>query len=192
MKLLPSSLLLALARGLTLARLAGNPLFIWLLIITDREGSQAWGTSLILLYLFMVLSDLLDGPLARMAGSPSALWGRVDVAADIAFNTLSLSAAAWLGSVGPWVPAGVALLGGRFILRNWRSPAASEKGHAEDRAGKAAGVIYYLLVGAVALELSVEGEAGRWAVARAGDAVTFYTLFVLLRKRAGVTTPSVS
>ena len=40
MKLLPSSLLLAVARGLTLARLAGNPLFFWLLIITAREGSQ--------------------------------------------------------------------------------------------------------------------------------------------------------
>ncbi len=53
-------------------------------------------------------------------------------------------------------------------------------------------MIYYLLVGAVALELSAEGEAGRWAVARAGDAVFLYTLFVLLRKRAGVTTPSVS
>ncbi len=192
MKLLPSFLVLVVARGLTLARLAGSHLYVWLLIITDREGPQAWGTSLILLYLFMALSDLLDGPLARMAGSPSILWGRMDVAADIAFNTLSLSAASCLGSVGPWVPAGVAFLGGRFILRNWRNPAVSEKGHDEDRAGKAAGVIYYLLVGAVVLELSVEGEAGRWAVARAGDAVFLYTLFVLLRKRAGAPTPSAS
>ncbi len=190
MKLLPSSLVLAAARGLTLARLAGIPLFLWLLVITDREGPQAWGPSLLLLYFFMALSDLLDGPLARMAGSPSPLWGRVDVAADIAFNTLSLSAASWLGSVGPWVPAGVALLGGRFILRIWRRPAALEKGHDEDRAGKAAGVIYYLLVGAIALELSAEGEAGRWAVARAGDVVFLYTLFVLLRKGAVPPTPS--
>jgi phosphatidylglycerophosphate synthase len=185
-------LVLAAARGLTLARLAGIPLFLWLLVTTDREGPQAWGQSLLMLYTFMALSDLLDGPLARLAGSPSPLWGRVDATADIAFNTLSLSVASWIGAVGPWVPAGVALLGGRFVLRNLRKPAALEKGHDEDRAGKAAGVIYYLLVGAVALELSAEGDAGRWAVARAGDAVFLYTLFVLLRKRAVPPNPSAS
>ena len=54
----------------------------------------------------------------------------------------------------------------------------------EDRPGKIAGVFYYLLVGVVVLELSIEGEAGRWLVARAGDMVFFYTLFVLLRKRS--------
>ncbi|MFQ5916984.1 MAG: CDP-alcohol phosphatidyltransferase family protein [Candidatus Binatia bacterium] len=192
MKLFPSSLVLAAARGLTLARIAGIPLFLWLLVITDREGPQVWGTSLLLLYLFMALSDLLDGPLARMAGSPSPIWGQVDVAADITFNTLSLSAASWLGLVGPWVPAGVAILGGRFILRRMRGPAALERGHDEDWAGKAAGVIYYLLVGAVALELSAEGDTGRWAVARVGDAVFLYTLFVLLRKRVRPPIPSAS
>jgi hypothetical protein len=46
-------------------------------------------------------------------------------------------------------------------------------------------VIYYLLVGAVAVELSVEGEGGRWFIARAGDAVFLYTLFLLLRGRKG-------
>jgi hypothetical protein len=44
-------------------------------------------------------------------------------------------------------------------------------------------VIYYLLVGAIALELSVTGEGGRWAIARVGDAVFLYTLFLLLRRR---------
>jgi hypothetical protein len=44
-------------------------------------------------------------------------------------------------------------------------------------------VIYYLLVGAVALELAVTGEGGRWWVARAGDVVFLYTLFLLLRPR---------
>ena len=54
----------------------------------------------------------------------------------------------------------------------------------------AAGVIYYLLVGAVALELSVAGEGGRWFIARTGDAVFLYTLFLLLRRRRGEPSPS--
>lgn len=177
---MPSFYLVA-ARGLTLARLAAIPFFLFLLIQTDREGSPFWGIILLVLFVFIALSDLLDGAFARMAGAPSHFWGQVDAAVDIAFNTLSLSAAAWLGRVGPWVPAGVAVLGGRFILHNLRRRPAAEANLHEDRAGKVAGVIYYLLVGAVTLELALEGDTGRWWIARAGDLVFFYTLFVLLR-----------
>ena len=145
-----------------------------------------WGPSLLILYVFIVLSDFLDGLLARKAGAPSLFWGHVDAAVDIAFNTLSLSTAAWLGRVGPWVPGGVAFLGGRFILRNLRPRPALQGRLDEDGAGKAAGVFYYLLVGAIVLELSLEGEDGRWLIDRAGDAVFIYTLFVLQRRDRAV------
>ena len=141
--------------------------------------------SLVLLYLCIALSDVFDGQLARKAGAPSHAWGQVDAAADIAFTSLSLAVSAWLGCVGPWVPVGVAVLGGRFLLHNLGQQPTLEGRLREDRAGKAAGVIYYLLVGAVAIELAVEGAGGRWWVARAGDAVFLYTLFLLLRRRKG-------
>lgn len=181
---MPSFYLVA-ARGLTLARLAAIPFFLFLLIQTEREGSLFWGITLLVLFVFIALSDLLDGAFARLAGAPSHFWGLVDAAVDITFNTLSLSAAAWLGRVGLWVPIGVALLGGRFILHNVGHRPAAEASLHEDRAGKAAGVVYYLLVGAVALEIALEGDAGRWWIARAGDLVFVYTLFVLLRRGKG-------
>jgi phosphatidylglycerophosphate synthase len=174
---------LTAARGLTLARLASIPLFLFLLVQTSRAGPQHWRMSLLLLYVCIALSDFFDGWLARKAGAASQVWGQIDAAADIAFNSLSLTAAAWLGCIGPWVPAGVAVLGGRFLLRNLRRRPALQARLVEDRAGKAAGVMYYLLVGAVAVELSVAGESGRWWIARAGDAVCLYTLFLLLRRR---------
>jgi phosphatidylglycerophosphate synthase len=183
-------LYLVTARGLTLARLGGIPLFLWLLVHTQRDGPQRWSMSLLLLYVGIVLSDFLDGRLARKAGAPSHGWGQVDAAADIAFNSLSLAVAAWLGRVGPWVPIGIAVLGGRFLLRNLRPQLRLAGRLAEDRAGKAAGVIYYLLVGAVALGMAVDGAGGRWWVARAGDAVFLYTLFLLLRRRPGRPSPS--
>src|SRR5262245_15577744 len=179
------ALYLAAARGLTLARLGGIPLFLWLLVHTQREGAQRWRMSLLLLYVCIALSDLLDGLLARKAGAPSHTWGQVDAAADVAFTSTSLATAAWLGHIGPWVPIGVAVLGGRFLLRNLRHQPALAGRLVEDRAGKAAGVIYYLLVGAIAGEIAVDGTGGRWWIARAGDVVFLYTLFLLLRRRTG-------
>ncbi len=176
---------LTAARGLTLGRLASIPLFLFLLVQTSRAGPQQWRLSLLLLYVCIVLSDFLDGRLARKAGAPSHVWGQIDATADIAFTSLSLATAAWLGRVGPWVPAGVAVLGGRFLLRNLRHQPTLPGRLIEDRAGKAAGVIYYLLVGAVAFELSVEGKGVRWLIARAGDVVFLYTLFLLLRRSKG-------
>ena len=185
-----SAFYLATARGLTLARLASIPLFLFLLVQTSRAGPQHWRMSLLLLYVGIALSDFLDGWLARKAGAPSHVWGQIDAAADIAFTSLSLATAAWLGCVGPWVPAGVAVLGGRFLLRNLHHQPTLQGRLIEDRAGKAAGVIYYLLVGAVAIELSVAWERGQWLIARAGDAVFFYTLFLLLRRSRGYPSPS--
>lgn len=173
------------ARGLTLARLASIPLFLFLLVQTSHASLPHWRISLLLLYVGIALSDFLDGWLARKAGAPSPVWGQIDATADIAFTSLSLATAAWLGRVGPWVPAGVAVLGGRFLLRNLRRQPTLQERLIEDRAGKAAGVMYYLLVGAVAVELSMAGESGRWWIARAGDAVFLYTLFLLLRRSQG-------
>ena len=51
---------LAAARGLTLARLASIPLFLFLLIQTHRAGPQPWRVSLLLLYVCIALSDFLD------------------------------------------------------------------------------------------------------------------------------------
>src|SRR5215510_5125993 len=185
-----SAFYLMAARGLTLVRLASIPLFLFLLVQTYRTGLQHWRMSLLLLYVCIALSDFFDGRLARKAGAPSHVWGQIDATADIAFTSLSLATAAWLGYVGPWVPAGVAVLGGRFLLRNLRHQPTLPGRLIEDRAGKAAGVIYYLLVGAVAIKLSVVGEGGRWLLARAGDAVFLYTLFLLLRRRRGYPSPS--
>ena len=175
---------LAAARGLTLARLGSIPLFLWLLVYTHRDGLQLWWRSLLLLYVCIVLSDFLDGRLARKAGAPSHVWGQVDAAADIAFTSMSLAVAAWLGRVGPWVSVGIAVLGGRFLRRNLRPQPMLAGRLVEDRAGKAAGVIYYLLVGAVACEMAVDGEGSRWWITRACTSVNSPQMNRLLGSRA--------
>jgi phosphatidylglycerophosphate synthase len=73
-----SAFYLAAARGLTLARLASIPLFLFLLVQTHRAGLQHWRMSLLLLYVGIALSDFFDGRLARKAGAPSHVWGQID------------------------------------------------------------------------------------------------------------------
>lgn len=156
----------ALARALTLFRLFAVVPFAWRL----AEGG---GASLALLFTAVALSDWLDGKLARIAGTANARWGKIDAAADVAFNGAALAAAASRGLVGFWVPASIAVLGGRFLLR---SLAAERIRY--DGAGNLAGVLYYVLVGVVVAHLSI-GVMSKHLVARAGDAIFLYTLFAL-------------
>ncbi len=139
------------------------------------------GALLFLLYLLTAFSDLLDGYFARKAGTPSARWGRLDVLADVWFNTSALLAAAWLGIAGYWVPLGIAALAAQFLYRNRNASAESRPRLREDVPGKAAGVIYYLLVGAVAFGLWLGADPWLGWIGWAGDAVFVYTALLFTR-----------
>ncbi|MGE3538924.1 MAG: CDP-alcohol phosphatidyltransferase family protein [Candidatus Tectimicrobiota bacterium] len=177
--------LLLTARALTLARLLSVPWFVWLLLRAPVASTALERASLPVLYVAIILSDFFDGRLARKAGRASHTWGQLDALADIVCTSCSLAAAAWLGRIGFWVPGGVALLGGRFLWRNLHRQPPSTVRLVEDRAGKAAGVIYYGLVGVITLELCARWEASQWYIARLGDAVALYTLWVLCGRRRG-------
>jgi phosphatidylglycerophosphate synthase len=175
--------LAGVARALTLGRLAGTGPFVWLLVRAHHGAGPGERLMLGCAYVFLALSDFFDGWLARRAGAATAFWARADVGADILFNVGALGAAAWLRLVGPWVPAGVAVLGGRFLVRSVRD-GGSGGDLPEDRLGKLAGVAYYALVGWVVAELVTGGVFGAIAIARGGDAVFLYTLVAYWRGRA--------
>ena len=167
-----------LANGLTLGRFAVPVPFVCLML---QAHAGAAGALLFLLYLLTAFSDLLDGYFARKAGAASARWGRLDALADIVFNTSALLAAAWLGLVGYWVPLAVVALAVQFLYRNRGAPSGRPTRLSEDRPGKAAGVVYYLLVGAVSLGLWLDAaESSRW-LRWAGDLAFVYTALVFAR-----------
>jgi phosphatidylglycerophosphate synthase len=175
--------LAAAARALTVARIGAVPAFVWLLAqAADGDASSVERAALALLYGFVALSDFADGRLARRARAVTPQWALADALADIVFNFSSLAAGAWLGLMGPWVAAGVALLGGRFLLRITRG--VPDTASIEDAPGKLAGVIYYTLVGWMVVELVTGGVLGRTALARGGDVVFLYTLAVFWSGRA--------
>ena len=159
------------------------------MVAAFRGGAGSAGVLLFALYVLTASSDLLDGYLARRSGAPSARWGRLDAFADMLFNTTALLAAAWLGLVGYWVPLGVVALAAQFLYRN-KKPRAENPPHLlEDLPGKAAGVLYYLLVGGVAAGIWLDRDRAPEWLGWAGDAVFLYTALVFARNAWRRTNP---
>jgi len=170
-----------LARGLTLARIFTIPLIVWALLEMDSAPDLRWRVLLIAAYLYAILSDLADGPLARRAGAKSYFWGQVDALSDVAFNAAALAAAAWTGRIGPWAALGVLALGAQFLWRCRGGAGSAGESLPEDAAGKWAGVCFYALVGGVVLEMGLAWDWLRPVLPWLGRLVFFYALYLLIR-----------
>ena len=170
-----------LARGLTLARIFTIPLIVWALLEMDSAPDLRWRVLLIAVYLYAILSDLADGPLARRAGANSYFWGQVDALSDVAFNAAALAAAAWTGRIGPWAALGVLALGAQFLWRCWREARSVSESLPEDAAGKWAGVCFYALVGVVVFETGFSWDWLSPVLPWLGRLVFFYALYLLIR-----------
>ena len=170
-----------LARGLTLARIFAIPPFVWALLRIDSAPDGHWRALLIAVYVYAILSDLIDGPLARRAGAKSYFWGQVDAFSDVAFNAAALAAAAWAGRIGPWAALGVLALGAQFLWRCMRGAGNTEDSLPEDAAGKWAGVFFYALAGVVVCEAGLSWEWLAPVLPWLGNLVFLYALYLLIR-----------
>jgi CDP-diacylglycerol--glycerol-3-phosphate 3-phosphatidyltransferase len=176
--------LAGIAGGLTLLRFAAVVPFVVLLGDVAHGGSAAAHVALVMLFAAVAASDFFDGRLARRGGAETLLGARADAAADIVFNFASLSAGAWLRLIGPWVAAGMLVLGCRFLVRIRSAETVAGTARRKDAVGNLAGVLYYVLVGWMVAEVALGGVLGRRALAFGGDAVFLYTLVALYSARA--------
>ena len=170
-----------LARGLTLARFLAIPPFVWALLRIGSAPDLGWRVLLVAVYVYAILSDLVDGPLARRANARSYFWGQVDAFSDVAFNAAALAAAAWVGRVGPWAALGVLALGTQFLWRCMRGAGNTNDSLPEDAAGKWAGVFFYALVGVVVCEAGLSWEWLAPLLPWLGNLVFLYALYLLIR-----------
>jgi cardiolipin synthase (CMP-forming) len=93
--------------ALSVLRLLGVPLFLWLLLGPEADG---WAVAVLMLSGF---SDWLDGKLARWLDQSSKLGALLDPAADRLYIVCTLVALALRGIVPLWM---VALLLGREVV----------------------------------------------------------------------------
>ncbi|MFC4003460.1 CDP-alcohol phosphatidyltransferase family protein [Prauserella oleivorans] len=93
---------------LSLLRLAGVPVFLWLLLGPEEDG---WALAVLV---FSALTDWLDGKLARWLDQASRLGQLLDPAADRLYIAATLVAFLVRGIVPWWVVA--ALLGRELLV----------------------------------------------------------------------------
>lgn len=104
---------LTIPNVLSLGRLVGVPLFLWLVLWPVFGGPNCDGWALLVLALSGV-SDYLDGKLARRWNQVSNLGRILDPAADRLYILSTLVGLTWRGVLPLWLP--VALLARELLL----------------------------------------------------------------------------
>jgi phosphatidylglycerophosphate synthase len=125
------------ANGLTTSRLVAAPLLAWAIL---REGH---GIAL-LIFAAAVLTDLLDGKVARRLGQASSLGGVLDHATDAAFVTAGAGALGFRGEVPQVLPW---LIAAAFLQYVVDSRVAAGGSLRSSVLGRWNGVAYFVLLG---------------------------------------------
>jgi len=97
-----------------------------------------------LLFVIAVITDLLDGPLARRFDHVSPVGGLLDHATDAMFVAVSLGALALTGHSNPVLPVLVAVSFVQYVLD---SSALAGRHLRTSQLGRSNGIAYFVLVG---------------------------------------------
>ena len=132
---------LTAANAVSLARLVAAPYS--LVLALDERWSLAS-----VVFVGAVVSDMLDGYLARRAGKESALGGLLDHSADAIYVTLTLWALAHTGVIPGFLPF---LVGCAFLQYVLDSRAMAGQPLKTSRLGRWNGIAYFVLVGTIVI-----------------------------------------
>ena len=130
------------ANALTALRALLVPVSAW--AIANQLWTVAAGA-----FVIAVVSDLLDGPLARRSGTVSAFGGLFDHGTDAAFVVASTAAAVWLGLLPIGLPVLIALAFAQYVIDS-----GANRGRALRASwlGRCNGIAYFVLLGFIVLQ----------------------------------------
>jgi cardiolipin synthase len=106
----PTDRILTLPNAISVARLAGVPVFLWLVLGLRSQAGDTWAFALLIA---SAVSDWLDGKLARALGQTSKLGQALDPAADRLYIVATVISLAIRAIIGWWL---VALLAVRELI----------------------------------------------------------------------------
>ncbi len=106
----PQARILTIPNAISVARLAGVPVYLWLVLGVRTQAGDAWAVGLLIA---AGASDWLDGKLARALGQTSRLGQALDPAADRLYIVATIVSLAIRAIIGWWL---VALLAARELL----------------------------------------------------------------------------
>jgi phosphatidylglycerophosphate synthase len=133
-----------MAHGITALRVLLTLPLVWT-IGGATNAPPAWMASLI--FAVIAASDVVDGRIARAAGTASN-WGRAfDHGADILFVLSCFATYAAIGVVGWWVPASIAIAFALYVIDARGSAPATPARRLAGRIGHIGGVCNYIVIG---------------------------------------------
>ena len=173
--------LVNVANGLTVARLALVPVFVWFLL----SGGTGGRTIAFVAFAVASVTDLLDGELARRRGLITDFGKIADPIADKALTGSALITLSYLGELAWWVTAvivvrEVAVTGLRFWVIRQGVIAASRGGKIKTMLQIVAISLYVLPIHLTVLREVVMGAAVAVTVVTGGD----YTARAIRLRRA--------
>ena len=125
------------ANGLTASRLVAAPL-LFLAILREAHGVA------LVVFVAAVVTDFLDGPVARRTGEDSSLGGVLDHATDAVFVTAGTGALGCTGEVPQILPW---LIAAAFLQYLLDSRVAAGRSLRTSVLGRWNGVAYFVVVG---------------------------------------------
>jgi phosphatidylglycerophosphate synthase len=111
----------------------------------------------LLLYLLIAVSDALDGWLARKLGQQSPFGQALDHGCDVFFILTVLGFFVIQGLIPWWLPAAIAWAFALYVLDSWwRTAAQPQRTLITSRLGHVGGILYYLAVGLVTINVCTD------------------------------------
>ena len=135
----PTNHLFTLSNGLTSLRLVAAPVFYWLIV------NRMWSAACLLFWL-AVLSDFVDGRLARSRGESSAFGGLLDHSSDATFVTLGQIALVVGGRLPAVLPV---LVVAAFLQYVFDSRILAGRALRASFIGRWNGIFYFVPIGVV-------------------------------------------
>ena len=145
------------ANALSLTRLIAAPLTAWAVI------GDAW-TAAFGLFVVAVVTDLVDGPVARRRNTASDLGGKVDHTCDAVYVVVTLTALGIQGYVNLALPVLIALAFAQYVID---SGAHRQRPLRASMLGRWNGVAYFVLVGIPVVQngINLQLFASTWVLA---------------------------
>ena len=134
-------------------------------------------------FVFAVLFDYLDGPLARRAGPPTRYGTLLDSGADVVFVLAATGAGAATGRLSWIVPIAIAASATPYLVATLRRVRADDPSpRAYSAVGHAAGVCNYALAGLLAGSAALPSSAWPSLLAGASAVVVFLNLTAVAQR----------
>ncbi len=137
--------------SLTIARIFMSFLFIYLILEKFFYGKDTF-LALIMVFLIICFSDLMDGKIARKIGHASALGAKLDVFADLLYILLSYAVLIIIKILPLWFLCFICLKFLEFVLTSIfikRNNKSSNNPFVFDRIGRLVSAVFFLIPGIV-------------------------------------------